>query len=77
MKTTLSFIITVLFYFLITKCSLFTIEIVGFTVVVTGLITIIISTIINVRNTNKLYRNTYAMRELLKKTHVNNKETQT
>lgn len=56
MNTILSIIITILTYLLITKCSITTMEIVGFLAVVIGIITIIISIIKKVRRDNELYR---------------------
>lgn len=56
MKTFIFSIITFLTYLLITKCSITTMEIVGFLAVVVGIITIIISVIKKVRRDNELYR---------------------
>lgn len=56
MNFVLSIIITILTYLLITKCSITTMEIVGFFAVVIGIITIIISVIKKVRRDNELYR---------------------
>lgn len=56
MKTFIYSIITFITYLLITKCSITTMEIVGFLTVVIGIITIIISVIKKVRRDNELYR---------------------
>jgi uncharacterized membrane protein HdeD (DUF308 family) len=56
MNTILSIIITILTCLLITKCSITTMEIVGFLAIVIGIITIIISIIKKVRRDNELYR---------------------
>lgn len=56
MKTIIGIIITILTYLLVTKCSITTMEIVGFLAVVIGISTIIISVIKKVRRDNELYR---------------------
>lgn len=56
MKTIIGIILTILMYLLVTKCSITTIEIVGFLAVVGGIVTIIVSVIKKVRRDNELYR---------------------
>ena len=56
MKNIIGIIITILFWLLVTKCTITTIEIVGFLAVVIGIVTIIISVIKKVRRDNELYR---------------------
>lgn len=52
----ISIIITILMCLLVTKCSITTIEIIGFLAIVVGIVTIIISAIKKVRCDNELYR---------------------
>lgn len=56
MKAIIGIILTILMYLLVTKCSITTMEIVGFLAVVAGIVTIIISVIKKVRRDNELYR---------------------
>lgn len=56
MKTIIGTIISILWYLLVTKCSITTMEIVGFLAIVIGISTIIISVIKKVRRDNELYR---------------------
>ena len=56
MKNIIGIIITILFWLLVTKCTITTIEIVGFLAVVIGIFTIIISVIKKVRCHDELYR---------------------
>ena len=56
MKTIISIILTILFWLLVTKSTITTIEIVGFLAVIIGIFTIIISVIKKVRRDNELYR---------------------